>query len=234
MAGANNIVFESDQIVELIKTLVWPITTIIMALAFRVKLASALDGFLKKNNVTEFSTSGFTAKFSQTITPSELQGDNKSVEISVDYHSVIKYQTENKSKYTCSLLKNYRLYRCSYNISDLEALEMVETALAITISHNMYAGINRVIYKSQLFFLEHIHSQRPNKVTTPDLVNYFSSVQLSTPLLTNITASQYVSYLIGALLMKITADIYELTDFGESYVEYMRNYPNLVGHLDQS
>ncbi|WP_274015919.1 hypothetical protein [Vibrio parahaemolyticus] len=234
MAESYNLVFTAAQIVELAKIFAWPATTIILALVFRNKISSAFNGFFQKNNVTELSTPVGTLKFSQTESAVELQAESSNVEMTKDYESVVKYQNENESKYTRALLKNYQLYRQSYNVSDATALVTAEKALAITVAHNVYGNINRMIYKSQLVYLQKMYKQDSNIVSIEDLEQYYSSVRPHSPLFENVTSEQYVSFLIGQGLVQVSGTNYELTDFGESYVEYMNKYPNLVLSLNQS
>lgn len=234
MAESHNLAFTAAQIVELAQIFAWPATTIVLALVFRSKLSSAFDGFFKKNNVTELSTPVGTLKFSQSESVVELQAESSNVEMTKDYESVVKYQNENESKYTKALLKNYQLYRQSYNVNDATALETAEKALAITVAHNVYSNINRMIYKSQLVYLQQIYKQDSNIVSFENLEQYYSSVRPNSPLFENVTSQQYVSFLIGQGLAQVSGANYELTEFGESYVEYMNKYPNLVSSLNQS
>ncbi|EKM27719.1 hypothetical protein [Vibrio sp. HENC-03] len=226
--------FTATNIVEIVKVLAWPVTTLIVALVFRGRLASVIDGFIKRNSVTEFSTPAFTAKFSQDKSGVEVQAEVKRTEISADYQTVVKFQEENQSKHTRTLLKNHQLHRKSYNLTDAEAVEMVEKALVITIAQNAYIAINRVIYKSQLVLLEHMYTQVNLFASTTYVDGYFQQIKPNSLLFANLDTQQYIAYLLDQGLIKVTGEGFALTDYGESYVEYMKRYPNLVTHLNQS
>ncbi|CCN35988.1 hypothetical protein VIBNISO65_1270015 [Vibrio nigripulchritudo SO65] len=232
MSSVTNLAFSADQIVELAKVFTWPLTTIVLALLFKSKLASVLDSFMTKNSVTELSTPAFTAKFSQVNPASEPSNERHSIEISADYESVVKNQNENESKYTRALLKNYQLHRKSYNLSDAEALTMAEKNLSITVAQNWYAGINRIIYKSQWVLLDYMYAQIDKKVSFEYMSSQFVSTKSVTQELEHATRELYVNYLINQGLIQVSGDDYKLTDMGESYVEFMKKYPNLVTSLD--
>jgi hypothetical protein len=232
MATTYSLDFTAAQIVELAKIFAWPATTLVLALVFRSKLFSAFDVFFQKNNITELTTPVGTLKFSQSESVVELRSESSNVEMTKDYESVVKYQKDNERKYTRTLLKHYQLYRKSYDISDATALDTTEKALAITVAHNVYSNINRMIYKSQLVYLQQIYSKRPNAASFESLEQYYLSVRSNSPLFENVTTEQYLSFLIINNLAQVSGDSYELTEIGESYVEYMNKYPNIVLSLN--
>ncbi|CAH6974318.1 conserved hypothetical protein [Vibrio chagasii] len=232
------IVWSAKDVVDLVRAISWPIAATFIVLLSRGKLSKAIEMFFKRNNVTELRAAGFSAKFSESAQVKEaaqVTSDHSDISsISQDYQVLVEYQKENESKHSKALLKQIRLHRDSYKISVEKQLEIAEVALSQSQASNNYFHVNKFIYRSQFELLSTM-TTNGNAISVQDAHQYFESVKLNyAHIFSHTDLHQYMAYLLSSGLVKKSQDHYSLTDYGESYMEYMSRYSDLISQLTLS
>ncbi|HID8955865.1 TPA: hypothetical protein ACXE2E_002922 [Klebsiella variicola] len=225
-------------IVELIKSIAWPLVVIIIGFNFRSRIFNMIGTFLSKNDVSEFSatTSGISAKFvaakqqsSEVLESSPSSAVNLPKNTSVER---IKQQQEQlKTEYSEEISKEAMNSLSSLDIDDKEKIDLLIHELSLYQSAVRYLDINKVLFRSQydLFYTMYMNG---GFIRKDEAIEKYERVrEISKDALSSWDWIKYTAYPVSHGLITEDTDGYHLTLLGRSYVTFMSKKPQLVDEL---
>ncbi|EPE7164516.1 hypothetical protein ACSMAE_004292 [Cronobacter sakazakii] len=226
-------------IVELIKTLAWPVVAILIGVGFYNKIIGALRLFFSKNSVSEISasTSGVSAKFvaAQQVfdaAPSVRSStgdlpDEMSVESIHAKHEM--YKTEFSEEIYQRIVKHLNALK----ISSEEMIELLSRDLSLLQSGLRYFEINKLLFRSQFNMLLKI-SNNAGAIRVGEAVKDFEMTKaLYKEAFADWDWIKYIAYPVSCGLMIEDNGYYKLTVLGRSYLSFMAKNPQWIDELSK-
>ncbi|WP_429236135.1 hypothetical protein [Aeromonas salmonicida] len=224
-------------VVELIKTLAWPITVLVIGVRFRTGISGSLIKFFSKNTVSEVSasTSGVSAKFiaaQQSLETIEGLGRNAvNLPENMSLEAIRQRHKEHKTEFSENLYAGIQSHIAAFNISSEEIVELLSKEMSLIQSAIRYFDINKVLFRSQ-FNLFSIMANNGGLISRADAEHNFLSVKdLVGEALLDWDWVKYVAYPVSNGLMIEEGSECKLTPLGRSYVAFMSRNPQLVDEL---
>lgn len=226
-------------IVEIIKSLAWPLVILIIGLRFRNGFIEAVKGFLSKNNVSEISasTSGIVAKFvadKQSTRAKESFGAGSApLPQSMSIESIKSYHEKAKTEFSEELYTSIRNHAKALNLADEEEFEILTREISLLQSALRFTSISKVLFRSQ-FNLFSMMANNSNYMSKEDTQGYFLSIKNSSgTVLVEWDWVKYMAYPVSACLLSDDGDGYRLTSIGRSYVAFMSRNPQSIDELSK-
>lgn len=224
-----------QTLVELVKTVIWPITILIIGLKFKAGFMESLQRFFARNSVSELSasTNGISAKFVVEKQESDLKESPMSMTLpdNMTLESVKERHSKAHTEYSETLYKNIINHLDALNIEPVEKVELLSRDVSLLQSGIRYHQICKVIFRSQYNLLV-VVAANGNFISKNEVQSHFEKVKSHVG-----TAFydwdwiKYLSYLITSDLLVDHDNSYQLTQFGESYVKFMSRNPQLIDEL---
>ncbi|NDV93090.1 hypothetical protein GTH32_18130 [Alteromonas sp. 345S023] len=224
-------------IVEVIKSIVWPVTVLLIGLKFRTVFFDSISNFFSTNTVSELSasTSGLSAKFvaaKQSIGSKKSSGASSvSLPENMSLESIAKRHEHNRTDFSEETFKAIKTHLSALALSPEEEVEILAKEASLLQSAIRYFDINKVLFRSQLnlFFSMKSNSGYASK---DDIQSHFLEVKKSVEnAYTDWDWIKYMSYPVSDGLLSDERDGYKLTTLGSSYVSFMSRNPQLVDEL---
>lgn len=230
--------WKPDQMVEFANVLAWPIASLIIVILLRGKLTGIVKDFFISNRVSEVKAGAVSAKFVQSEqieNPSvTLPRSQSSTQVNDGYQAIIERQNKCETKYSEQLRSSLTLQMKSLNIAPDKEADLLKKEISLIQASQSFTSFNRVLYRSQydLFVLT---KKQGSKISIQETSNYFSSKKMLYPSVFGSTdLNQYLSYPLRMGVIEKFDGYYKLTEYGESYVEYMDRNFNLIDELIQN
>ncbi|HCD1288924.1 TPA: hypothetical protein I7691_RS21985 [Vibrio parahaemolyticus] len=231
--------WSAADIVRLLEVVAWPIASIIIAVLLRGKISQVFQNLFSNTSVTEVSAAGFSAKFSESKQASTAPEDIKEnavapTSVGNDAAEIIERQKLNETKFSRSLLINLKNHRESLKLTSEQAIELVEKELSLTQARAYFVDLNRVLYRSQ-FNLFNLMKSNNGLMTSNEVLAYFNGIKAENPsVYSNTDLHRYLAYPMRVGLIEKNHQEYSLTEYGDSYVEFMDRNTHLIGDLSQN
>jgi len=224
-------------IVEVIKSVVWPITILLIGLKFRSGLFESIRNFFSKNTVSEVSASasGVSAKFvaaKQSNESKESSGTSSvSLPENMSVETIRKRHEQNKTEFSEELYKAIKTHLSALDLSPEEEVEILAKEASQLQSAVRYFDINKVLFRSQ-FNLFSIMRDNSDFVSKEDIQVHFLEIKkLVGEAFIDWDWIKYISYPVSNGLVSDEGDGYKLTKLGSSYVSFMSRNPQLIDEL---
>lgn len=224
-------------IVELIKSVVWPLTLLLIGLKFRSGLFESVRNFFSKNSVSEVSASasGVSAKFvaAKQSTESKESSGTSSVSLpeNMSAESIRKRHEQNKTDFSEELYKAIKTHLLALELSPEEEIEILAEEASQLQSAVRYFDINKILFRSQ-FDLFSIMSNNSDYASKEDIQSHFLEVKKFVgEEFIDWDWIKYISYPVSSGLLCDEGDGYRLTTLASSYVSFMSRNPQLVDEL---
>jgi len=159
-------------IVEVIKSVIWPLSILLIALIlllitliFRSGIIKSIRSFFSKNSIAELSASpsGFSAKFvtaKQSLETLE-SGNSSSVALpeNMAIEAIKERHVQATTEFSIELFNSIKTHIKALNIPPEEAQEILIKELSLLQSALRYLDINKVLFRSQfnLFYIMSNH-----------------------------------------------------------------------------
>lgn len=226
-------------IVELIKTVVWPIVALLIGFRFRSGISESLRIFFSRNTVSEVSASasGLSAKF---VAAKQSSGAVESAwSNSVNLPETMRVEAINdrheihKTEFSEELFQAIKTHLSALNITDEEKIDIVAREASILQSTIRYFYINKVLFRSQfnIFSIMAGNSDFISKVDAES--NFRSTKKIFGEVFNDWDWIKYSSYPVSSGIIRQESDGYKLTRLGKSYVSFMFKNPQLVDELSK-
>ncbi|MGR5250180.1 hypothetical protein ACPV4Z_17075 [Vibrio aestuarianus] len=231
--------WSAADIVRLLEVVAWPIASITIAVLLRGKISQVFQSLFNNRSVTEVSAAGFSAKFSdskQASTAPENIKENAVAPTSVgkDAAEILERQKLNETKFSRSLLNNLKTHRESLKLTSEQAIELVEKELSLTQARAYFVDLNRVLYRSQFNLFNQMKINN-GSMSAAEVLAYFSGIKAGNPsVFSNTDLHSYLAYPMRVGLVEKNHEEYSLTEYGDSYVEFMDRNTHLIGELAQN
>ena len=169
-------------IVELIKSVVWPLTLLLIGLKFRSCLIESIRNFFSKNTVAEVSAtaSGVSAKFvaaKQSTEPKESGGRSAiSLPQNMSVEAIREVHEQNKTDFSEELYRAIKTHLSFLELNTNEQVEMLAKEASLLQSTIRYFDINKALFRSQ-FNLFSIMKNHSGYVSKNDLQHHFLEIK---------------------------------------------------------
>lgn len=229
----------AENIVDLAGVIVWPVASILLALILRRKISGFIDSFFNRNNVTELSAGGFTAKFAQLSQVTGRRGekqesiisDSKVDEDAADYLDRLSLD---ETKTSVNIYRKIKNHIESLGLSSEQIIDSLQKELSQANAKLYFLDLNRTLYRSQYDFLK-LLKDNSGKLSEAQVSLYYNSLKTRIPMVYgHIDLINYLAYPMNVGLIEKHAGNYRLTDYGDSYVTFMDRNSNLIVGLVQS
>lgn len=224
-------------IVELIKSVAWPLTLLLICLKFRSCLIESIRNFFSKNTVAEVSatTSGVSAKFvaaKQSIESKESGGRSAiSLPQNMSTEAIRERHEQNKTEFSEELYRAIKIHLSALELKSNEQIEILVKELSLLQSIIRYFDINRVLFRSQ-FNLFSIMKNNSDYISKNDLQRNFLEIKnLFGEAYIDWDWVKYISFPVNNGLISDDGEGYKLTTLGRSYVQFMSRNPQLIDEL---
>ena len=230
--------------VDIASELAWPVVVLLLGYRFRNALLCGIKDFFTKNSIKEFSASatGLSAKFQST------NQEKRSAAINADKLEPVSFankidsgevlskerlqviQEENATLYSQQLLKSINSHLTSLKVTTEEKVELLAKEVSINQAAMIFLDISLTLFQSQYkLFNEHLY--RNVEINISNSEEYFKTQVQKNGLLQDWSAEKYYAFPLEIGLLEKVKDHYRLTDFGKSYVRFMRNNPKVEKYL---
>ncbi|WP_334058315.1 hypothetical protein [Alteromonas sp. S005] len=226
-------------IVEVIKSIVWPVTVLLIGLKFRAAFFDSIGNFFSKNTVSELSasTSGLSAKFvaaKQSIGSKKSSGASSvSLPENMSLESITKRHEHDKTDFSEEMYKAIKTHLSALALSPEEEVELLAKEASLLHSAVRFFDINKVLFRSQ-FNLFCSMKNNSDYVSKDYIQSHFLEVKKSVEkAYVDWDWIKYMSYPVSDGLLSDEGNGYKLTTLGSSYVSFMSRNPQLVDELSQ-
>jgi len=236
---SEELMWTASNIVDFAGVIAWPVASIILVLILRSKVSGYIGSFLNRNNVTELSAAGFTAKFSQlsqaSINPEDKQesitSSPKVVEGSAEF---LERLSQDETKTSKRILENIKNHIRSLDLTGDQAIEALEKDLSLNIAKLYFVDINRILYRSQYDLLKWL-KESSGKLPESQISDYYENIRSKFPMFYgHVDLISYLAYPMQVGLIEKRDGSYRLTEYGDSYVTFMDRNSNLIMGLVQN
>ncbi|MEL5373831.1 hypothetical protein ABK864_03555 [Serratia marcescens] len=224
-------------IVDLIKSIAWPVVVLLIGLSFRIRIFELARSFFSKNTVSEISASasGFSAKFITEKQSIEVLETSNSNVVNLPKHMSIEAIRETheqqKTEFSEEVFQVIIKHASSLDIDNEEKIELLAREVSISQSTVRYFEINKVLFRSQYNLFCKIASNN-GYIRAEDALNYFHGVKSNNKeALAGWDWIKYVSYPVSNGLICENDNGFKLTPLGRSHVAFMSNRPQLIDEL---
>ncbi|MCK0554769.1 hypothetical protein KFO32_17145 [Pantoea ananatis] len=224
-------------IVELIKSISWPLVVLIIGLKFRNRINNVMHYFFSKSTISEISATatGVSAKFVATKQSVESLENpvsntgNLPLNLSVD--AIKQIHNDNKTKFSEELYQLITEQVSSLDISTEDKIELLSRELSIHQSYIRYFTINKVLFRSQYNLFSYM-AENEDYINKEDVYNHFHSSKEKAPSeFTGWDFIKYIAYPVSSKILQEDSKGYRLTSFGKSYIVFMSKNPQLIDEL---
>lgn len=224
-------------IVELIKSIAWPVVALLIGFSFRIRIFDVVSSFFSKNTVSEISAtvSGLSAKFmaaKQSTEVLETASSNvANLPKNMSAGAIRERQEQSKTEFSEEIFQSIIEHASSLDIDNEEKIELLSREVSIYQTVARYFEINKVLFRSQYNLFYKIDSN-DGYIRKEDAINYFDSVKNNNKeAFANWDWNKYTSYPVSNSLIYADDDGYKLTPIGRSYLAFMSNKPQLIDEL---
>ncbi|WP_105738425.1 hypothetical protein [Cronobacter dublinensis] len=224
-------------IVELVKTLAWPVVVILIGAGFYNKITGAIRFFFSKNTVSEVSasTSGVSAKFvtaqqSFDATPS-VRSSAADLPDEMSLEAINARHESYKTEFSEEIYQRITKHLNALKISGEEKIDLLSRDLSIMQSGLRYFEINKLLFRSQFNMLMKI-SNNAGFIRASEAVNDFEMTKaLYKEAFADWDWIKYIAYPVSCGLMVEENNCYKLTVMGRSYLSLMAKNPQWIDEL---
>lgn len=224
-------------IVDLIKSIAWPVVILLLGFSFRSRLFETVRSFFSKSQVTEISAtaSGVSAKFvaaKQSIEVLETAGSNAAnLPKNMGIEAIRERHEQVKTEFSEELYQSIIKHAFYLDISHEERTELLSREISILQSAIRYFDINKVLFRSQYELFNRIVSNN-NSISKEGASNFFELTKnKNKEALTDWDWIKYIAYPVSNNLLDEDGNGYKLTILGRSYMAFMSKNPQLVDEL---
>nr|WP_315289732.1 hypothetical protein [Serratia proteamaculans] len=224
-------------IVELIKSIAWPVVVLLIGFSFRIRIFDAVRSFFSKNTVSEISAtvSGLSAKFmaaKQSIEVLETASTNAAnLPKNMSIGAVRERHEQHKTEFSEEIFQSIIEHVSSLDVDSEEKIVLLSREVSIFQSAVRYFEINKVLFRSQ-YNLSYKIASNDGYIRTEDALNYFDNVKSNNKeAFADWDWIKYISYPVSSGLIYEDENGYKLTPLGRSHVAFMSNKPQLIDEL---
>lgn len=228
-------------IVELIKSIAWPVVVLLFGFGFGFSLRSRLFGivssFFSKSQVSEISatTSGISAKFvaaRQSIEVLETAGSNAAnLPKDMGVEAIRERHEQIKTEFSEELYQAIIKHAFYLDINNEEKIELLSREISILQSAVRYFDINKVLFRSQYELFNSIVVNN-DFLSKEDAIKHFEITNKNNrEALSGWDWIKYIAYPVSNHLLYEDDNGYKLTPLGRSYMAFMSKNPQLVDEL---
>lgn len=231
-----------ELIVELVRVVIWPVSLILLFIAVRFVFRFPLSNFFSKNTLAELAatTTGVVLKFNQApVQQLDIKDSALSDKFTegADIDLIKKVLDQNSTEYS---KENYKILKKHFETSGIteeDKVDLLAKDLSITRSINLYLTINNLIFRSQFDLLSKIFDYGPAPLPDARVYAHFLEIkELHQSTYKDWGFEKYISFLVASGIIEKTKEDYLisgyfLTQFGSSYIVYMRKNWQLVDRL---
>lgn len=228
-----------NLIVELVKSVAWPIVALLIGLSFRIKIFDVIRSFFTKNTVSEISATitGLSAKFkvaqqsAEALEMSNVNSPDLSKNLSAE---AIKERHDNfKTEYSEELYQSTLKHALSLNIDNKEKIELLSREVSLYQSAIKYIEINKVLFRSQyeLFFKITIAG---GYISKEDIISHFDKIKKeNTEAFAGWDWITYIAYPVSIGIIHEKDNFFELTLMGRSYMTFMSKNTQFIEEISK-
>ncbi|AYN29864.1 hypothetical protein D8682_24550 [Buttiauxella sp. 3AFRM03] len=224
-------------IVELIKSIAWPVVVLLFGFSFRSRLFGIVSSFFSKSQVSEISatTSGVSAKFvaaKQSIEVLETAGSNAAnLPKDMGVEAIRERHEQIKTEFSEELYQAIIKHAFYLDISNEEKIELLSREISVFQSAIRYFDINKVLFRSQYELFNSIVGNN-NFLSKEDAIKHFEiTKKTNREALSDWDWIKYTAYPVSNHLLYEDDNGYKLTPLGRSYMAFMSKNPQLVDEL---
>lgn len=222
-------------VVELIRSIAWPVTILIIGMTFRVKIFEFVRLFFSKYIVSELSASvsGVSAKFAKKQSAEVLERASisaTSLPKNLTIESIRERHSQSKTEFSEEIYESIQGHLNALNASAEEKIDLLASEISLLQSAIKYFDINKVLFRSQYELFCSLFDK--GGVSKEEASKEFDNVKRNNKdALQDWDWIKYIAYPVSAGLVLEENGNYKLTKQGNSYVQFMAKNPQLVDEL---
>ncbi|MEQ4976028.1 hypothetical protein ABN097_17230 [Enterobacter cloacae] len=223
-------------IVELIKSVAWPVVVILIGIGFRSKISQVIHTFFSKNSVSEFSASvsGVSAKFTAAKQSETLETANSTATNLPNNISIKALQARHeleRTEFSEELYQSIKTHLSVLNVTHEESIELLAQELSLSQSFLRYFEITKVLFRSQFDFFQFI-ANKDGCISEKEALLYFEKVkECFSDAFSDWDLVKYIAYPVSNGVLVIEGDNFIITTMGRSYINFMSRNPQLIDGL---
>lgn len=233
----DSVSFEYTLLVETIEHIAWPVAVVVLGWMFRSGITAAFQNLFSKSSLKEFRAggSGITATFEaeRQITAESEGGDkNRAVLLPPGQsHDELKDKQQGQStSYSERLYQNVLSHIDALGVDDRQKIELLGKEVSLLQANIQCLDVAKVLFRSQ-FDLFSLMRDRGSGFKPDEIAQYFKNVAERTSELRSWDYIRYLSYPASVGLIEYREGVYQLTEFGESFIDSLRMNPRLIDDL---
>lgn len=219
-----------ELVVSGISHVAWPATVLTLGLVFRGGIKSGFEKLFSRSSLKEFKAgaAGISATFEADR---QISAETSVLPQGQDYEELIARQQGQETPYSQRLYKNVVAHLNALGIDDQSKIDLLSKEVSLLQSSVQCLNVARVLFRSQ-FELFNSLRDGAGVITQGEIENYFKLVSSKHPdALQSWDYLKYLSYPVTAGLMVYSQGSYQLTEFGKSFVDFMRMSPAIIDDL---
>ena len=229
-----------ELVVSGISHVALPATVLTLGLVFRGGIKSGFEKLFSRSSLKEFKAgaAGISATFEAerqiSAETSDLTNADKGPAVlpqGQDYEELVARQQGQETPYSQRLYENVVAHLNALGVDDQSKIDLLSKEVSLLQNSVQCLNVARVLFRSQ-FELFNSLRDGPGVVTQGEIENHFKLVSSEHPdALQSWDYLKYLSYPVTAGLMVYAQGSYRLTEFGKSFVDFMRMSPAIIDDL---
>lgn len=224
-------------IVELIKSIAWPVVVLIIGFRFRTRIFEVVSSFFSKNTLSEISAtlSGISAKFiaeKQTVEVLESSNSNlASLQKNTSIEAIRIHHEQFKTEFSEELYQIILKQASDLDTDNEIKIDLLAREISLLQSAVRYFEINKVLFRSQ-YDLFYTIASNGGYIRKEDAIQFFEKTKNhNKEAFADWDWIKYISYPVSNKLIYESDAGYKLTTIGSSYVAFMSKNPQLIDEL---
>lgn len=233
----NQGVTTGSLIVSLIGEIVWPLTILFLVFMLKDGIISTIQNLFFKRGIKEFRAGGsgvtaiFEADRQETADSKNFSHNSKFLPHGKKYEDIKAKHEENESSYSKQIYEDVKEHIYAFDISDKERIELLLKEVSLLNTSVNCVSIIKILFRSQFELFNKMRDGK-NNFKAIEIERYFKEMAIKYPsAFENWDYLKYLSYPISVGLLAYQNGNYQLTNFGEAFVDFMRMNPNLIDDL---
>ncbi|WP_039045941.1 hypothetical protein [Plesiomonas shigelloides] len=244
--------WEPKYIVELIKSVAWPLLLLVLIFPFKGQLNKLLLNFLGRLKISEFSLgpTGATIKLEQQAVSNrtlsamienyvpdtvstEKVSNSSSLPDDMSAAAIKNKQRDSQTQYSNVIFEAVKDHVSLMDITSDEKIDLLSREVSLLQSAVRYIEVNKVIFRSQFNLLYKIN-HNGGCISNDTLIEHFNEIKnRNKEVFDTWDYIKYISYLVTVNLISSNNDNYTITVFGSSYLTFMSKNPQMIEGLNK-
>lgn len=204
---------------------------------FKGGISSGIQNLFSKRGLKEFRAGGsgltaiFEAEKQETADSEEIARSAVFLPPGQAYEDLQARHEAQETSHSRRLYENVRAHIDALSISEDRKVDLLSKEVSLLQASLQWLDLTKVLFRSQFDLFSKLRDSEES-IKAAGVEGYFRNIASTSPsAFQKWDYTKYLAYPVSAGLIEYKDGSYQLTDFGKSFVDFMRMNPKLIDEL---